>query len=71
MLVGHNPGLEDLAAELAGGGDPDARAALAAKYPTGGLATLAFEGHGGSLAQKARHWRRSRCRDGSGRAARR
>ncbi len=44
MLVGHNPGLEDLAAELMGGGDPDARAALAAKYPTGGLATLAFEG---------------------------
>ena len=44
MLVGHNPGLEDLAAELAGDGDPDARAALEAKYPTGGLATLAFEG---------------------------
>ncbi len=44
MLVGHNPGLEDLAAELAGGGDPEARAAMEAKYPTGGLATLAFEG---------------------------
>ena len=44
MLVGHNPGIEDLAAELAGGGDPDARAAMEAKYPTGGLATLAFEG---------------------------
>lgn len=44
MLVGHNPGIEDLAAELAGGGDPDTRAAMEAKYPTGGLATLAFEG---------------------------
>jgi phosphohistidine phosphatase len=44
MLVGHNPGIEDLAAELAGGGDPDALAAIEAKYPTGGLATLAFEG---------------------------
>ena len=44
MLVGHNPGIEDLAAELIGDGDPEARAALAAKYPTGGLATLAFEG---------------------------
>ncbi len=44
MLVGHNPGFEDLAAELSGGGDPDARAALEAKYPTGGVATLAFEG---------------------------
>ena len=43
MLVGHNPGIEDLAAELSGGGDPDARAALEAKYPTGGVATLAFE----------------------------
>ena len=44
MLVGHNPGIEDLASELAGGGDPGLRAALEAKYPTGGLATLAFEG---------------------------
>jgi phosphohistidine phosphatase len=44
MLVGHNPGIEDLAAELIGDGDPDERAALEAKYPTGGFATLAFEG---------------------------
>jgi phosphohistidine phosphatase len=44
MLVGHNPGIEDLAGELGGGGDPEARAALEAKYPTGGIATLAFEG---------------------------
>jgi phosphohistidine phosphatase len=44
MVVGHNPGIEDLAAELAGRGEPDARAAMEAKYPTGGLATLAFEG---------------------------
>lgn len=40
MLVGHNPGLEDLAADLAGDGDPDARANLHRKYPTGGLATF-------------------------------
>ncbi len=44
MLVAHNPGIEDLAAELIGDGDPDERAALEAKYPTGGFATLAFEG---------------------------
>ena len=44
MLVGHNPGIEDLAAELIGGGDPGARTALETKYPTGGVATLAFEG---------------------------
>ena len=44
MLVGHNPEIEDLATELSGGGDPDALSALEAKYPTGGFATLAFEG---------------------------
>ena len=44
MLIGHNPGIEDLAAELSGGGDSDAREALEAKFPTGALATLAFEG---------------------------
>jgi phosphohistidine phosphatase len=43
MLVGHNPGIGDLAVELTGGGEPGARAALEAKYPTGGVATLAFE----------------------------
>jgi phosphohistidine phosphatase len=40
MLVGHNPGLEELALSLAGGGErlPDLRA----KYPTGALAILVF-----------------------------
>ena len=42
MLVGHNPGLEDLALELVGGGDPAAVARLHAKFPTGALATLLF-----------------------------
>lgn len=40
MLIGHNPGLEDLARRLASGGDADALARLAAKYPTGALAVL-------------------------------
>ena len=40
MVVGHNPGLHDLAVSLAGGGDPDDLARLAAKMPTGALATL-------------------------------
>ena len=53
MLVGHNPGIEDLAAELIGDGDPEARAALAAKYPTGGFATLAFEGAWRELGPEA------------------
>jgi len=40
MLVGHNPGLEDLALELAGDGDPAALGRLHAKFPTGALASL-------------------------------
>jgi phosphohistidine phosphatase len=45
MLIGHNPAIETLAEELAGeGGDADAGARMAAKYPTGGLATLSFDG---------------------------
>lgn len=43
MVIGHNPGLEVLAADLTGGGDRDAIKALGRTYPTGGLATLAFE----------------------------
>lgn len=53
MLVGHNPGIEDLAAELIGDGDPEARAALRAKFPTGGFATLAFEGAWRELGPEA------------------
>ena len=40
MLVGHNPGLEDLAIGLAGDGDPGAMAQLRAKFPTAALACL-------------------------------
>lgn len=42
LVIAHNPGLEDLAHELVGGGDPAARARMARKYPTGALATLSF-----------------------------
>jgi phosphohistidine phosphatase len=41
MLIGHNPGLQDLALDLARP-SPAARE-LATKYPTGALATLAFQ----------------------------
>jgi phosphohistidine phosphatase len=45
MLLGHNPAIEELAAELARDErNADARARMEAKYPTGGLATLDFEG---------------------------
>lgn len=42
MLIGHNPGLEQLALSLAGGGHK--LAGLRHKYPTGALATLEFSG---------------------------
>ena len=40
MVIGHNPGLEDLAVLLAGDGDGDALAQLQRKFPTGALATF-------------------------------
>lgn len=40
MLVGHNPGIAELALQLAKRGDPDALATLRRKYPTGALAEL-------------------------------
>ncbi len=42
VIVGHNPGIQALALELAGSGDESARARLASKYPTGGLAVFDF-----------------------------
>ena len=44
MLIGHNPGLESLAALLTGEGDQALRRRLAEKFPTGALATLEFGG---------------------------
>lgn len=41
LIVGHNPGMEQLALLLAREGGP--RDAIAAKYPTGALAELRFE----------------------------
>ncbi|MFN3853963.1 MAG: SixA phosphatase family protein [Phreatobacter sp.] len=43
LLVGHNPGMEDLASQLVGSGDEQARARLARKYPTGGLAVIGLD----------------------------
>jgi phosphohistidine phosphatase len=40
MVIGHNPGLEDLAGLLAGDGDSDALAQLQRKFPTAALATF-------------------------------
>jgi phosphohistidine phosphatase len=43
MLVGHNPGMHELALALAGSGDTAGRKALADNLPTSGLAILDFE----------------------------
>ena len=44
FLIAHNPGIGDLAVGLAGTGDAQALERMQAKYPTGGLATLTFDG---------------------------
>lgn len=43
LLIGHNSGLEDLANELVGSGNPDEIAAMAAKFPTSGVAVISFD----------------------------
>ncbi len=49
MVVGHNPGLEELAQLVIGDGDPALVGRLVDKFPTGALATLEFG--------EARGWR--------------
>jgi len=44
MVVGHNPGMAELAMNLTAGGDPEARMRLMAGFPTCALAVLAFPG---------------------------
>ncbi len=48
MVVGHNPGLEELALLLVGSGAADDRARMADKFPTGSLAVIAFNAEGWS-----------------------
>jgi phosphohistidine phosphatase len=49
MVVGHNPGLHDLALSLAGKGGPRLLARLHEGLPTGALVDLAFQGPWASL----------------------
>jgi phosphohistidine phosphatase len=42
LLVGHNPGLQELALQLIATGEADARRRLAEKYPTAGLTVIDF-----------------------------
>ncbi len=50
LLVGHNPGCEDLVDALAGDAEPDAARRLAVKYPTCGIAVLDLDVSWGDLA---------------------
>jgi phosphohistidine phosphatase len=43
MLVGHNPGMHELAIALAGSGDPTGRKALTDNLPTAGLVVFDFD----------------------------
>jgi phosphohistidine phosphatase len=49
MLIAHNPGIQDLALDLAGSGDPLPR--LRDRFPTGALATLEFSGAWSGLGE--------------------
>jgi phosphohistidine phosphatase len=51
MLIGHNPGIQDLALSLAGAGSQIPR--LRSKFPTAGLATLELNGTWRELAPKS------------------
>lgn len=44
MLLGHNPGLEDLVRQLAGSGNPEAVRHLGIKFPTSAIAVLCGNG---------------------------
>ncbi|WP_439626436.1 SixA phosphatase family protein [Shinella sp.] len=43
LVIGHNPGFEELAALLAQQGEANALGRLRTKYPTAGLAVIAFD----------------------------
>jgi phosphohistidine phosphatase len=42
LMIGHNPGFEDLARQLAGEGDPDELARLSEKFPTSAVVVIDF-----------------------------
>ena len=54
MVVGHNPGLEQLARGLAGSGEPPALTALARKFPTAALASLELACEAWAEAERGR-----------------
>lgn len=63
LLVGHNPGLEDLALELADDPDSPLRHEVEIKYPTATLAEIALDVESWSEAAKGKLLRFVRPRD--------
>jgi len=57
LIIGHNPGFEDLADRLVGGGDGRAVATLREGFPTGAFATLSVDGEWSDLADGDAHLR--------------
>ncbi len=45
LLIGHNPGMHNLAVNLSGSGEKKSLEALAGKFPTAALAVLTFNEH--------------------------
>ncbi|MFM9134126.1 MAG: SixA phosphatase family protein [bacterium] len=54
LVIGHNPGLEDLAIVLAGDADPEALRRLALKFPTSAIAVVEVTGEWADLPRGAR-----------------
>jgi phosphohistidine phosphatase len=50
LVIGHNPGLHDLAVALAAAAAPELRTRLAGKFPTGALATYQIAGRWRTIA---------------------
>ncbi|KQP15726.1 histidine phosphatase family protein [Methylobacterium sp. Leaf93] len=44
LMIGHNPGLQDLSLDLVGDGPREARARLSVEFPTAALAVIDIEG---------------------------
>ncbi|MCJ2033736.1 SixA phosphatase family protein [Methylobacterium sp. J-068] len=53
LMIGHNPGLQELALRLAGSGDKAGRKRLTAEFPTAAIVVIDFEGEAWSTLASA------------------
>ncbi|MEV6329911.1 histidine phosphatase family protein [Streptomyces sp. NPDC051909] len=51
LLIGHQPGVQDLVLSLAGGGDDEARTRVRGRFPTCAIAVLTVPGRWSELAE--------------------